>query len=144
MPRLTRLFLGESNWITRQFNDSAARIFWQDRSLIPVSLVWSFVSQIILVFCHYGIGLALGLHIPLWYCFIFYPSVAVLGFVTPSFNGIGIREWAYTYFLMVIGIGRAQALTYALMWLGLTTMGCLLGGLVYVASHMKPPPKELD
>lgn len=144
MPRLTRLCLGEKNWITRQFNDSSAKIFWEHPTLIPVSLIWSVASQLILVLCHYGVGQALGLNVPLWFCFIFYPCVAVLGFVTPSFNGIGIREWAYTYFLMLVGIERAQALTYALMWLGLTTLGSLVGGLVYVASHMKPPPQELE
>lgn len=144
MPQLSKTFLGERNWVTRQFNESAARIFWQNRSLIPISLFWSFVSQIILVFCHYGVGLALGLDIPLWFCFVFYPSVAVLGFVTPSFNGIGIREWAYTYFLMMVGIDRSHALTYALMWLGLTTFNSVVGGLVYLGAHMKPPPKEMD
>lgn len=144
MPQLSRMILGERNWITRQFNESAAKIFWQERNIIPISLAWSFVSQLILVLCHYTVGLALGLDIPLWFCFVFYPSVAVLGFITPSFNGIGIREWAYTYFLMMVGVDRAHALTYALMWLGLTTFASLLGGLVYVASHMKPPPKELE
>lgn len=144
MPFLTRTFLGERNWLTRQFNESAARVFWEHRTLIPVSLFWSFASQIMLVFCHYGVGMALGLNIPLWYCFVFYPSVAVLGFVTPSFNGIGIREWAYTYFLIMIGIDKSHALTYALMWLGLTTFASLLGGVVYVASHMKPPPQEIE
>lgn len=144
MPWLTRATLGERNWITRQFNESAAKIFWEQRSLIPVSLFWSLVSQLVLVFCHYGVGLALGLNIPLWYCFVFFPSVAVLGFITPSFNGIGIREWAYTYFLILIGIDKPHALTYALMWLGLTTFASMVGGVVYVAAHMKPPPKELD
>lgn len=144
MPQLSRSILGERNWVSRQFNESAARIFWQEKTLIPVSLFWSFLSQIILVVCHYGVGLALGLDIPLWYCFVFYPSVAVLGFITPSFNGIGIREWAYTYFLTMIGIDKSQAVTYALMWLALTTFASLLGGLVYVVSHMKPPPAELE
>ena len=144
MPQLCKMILGERNWITRQFNESSARIFWQERNLIPISLAWSFVSQLILVVCHYTVGLALGLDIPLWFCFVFYPSVAVLGFITPSFNGIGIREWAYTYFLMMVGVDRAHAITYAIMWLGLTTFASLLGGLVYVGSHMKPPPKELE
>ncbi len=81
---------------------------------------------------------------PLWYYFVFYPSVAVLGFVTPSFNGIGIREWAYTYFLLLVGVDRAYALTYALMWLGLTTFSSVFGGLVYILSHMQPPPKSME
>ena len=143
-PQLCKLVLGERNWITRQFTESSAKLFWEERKLIPVSLLWSFFSQAMLVVCHYTVGLALGLDIPLWYCFVFYPSVAVLGFVTPSFNGIGIREWAYTYFLMMIGIDKGHAVTYALMWLILTTMQSLIGGLVYMASHMKPPPSEME
>lgn len=145
MPQLSKLVLGERNWITKQFNESAAKVFWTDKGLIPVSLFWSLLSQIILVLCHIGVGLALGLdNIPLWYYFVFYPSVAVLGFITPSFNGIGIREWAYTYFLVLVGVDNSHAVTYALMWLGLTTFASMVGGLVYVAAHMKPPPKELD
>lgn len=145
LPWLAKKVLGERNWLSRQLNDSAAKVFWQSKTLMPVSLAWSFASQIVLVACHIGIGLSLGLtNIPLWYYFVFYPSVAVLGFVTPSFNGIGIREWAYTYFLLLVGVDKAHALTYALMWLGLTTFGSVFGGIVYMATHMKPPPKELD
>jgi len=136
LPALTRMFLGKDNWLTRQFNNSAAQIYWQDKNLIFVSLLLSIFMQIIMVGCHIAIGLALKLHnIPLWYYFVFYPSVAVLGFVTPSFNGIGIREWAYTYFLMLMGVERSCALTFAIMLLGLTTLGSLIGGFVYLAGH---------
>jgi hypothetical protein len=135
-PLLTRLVLGSKNWITRQFNDSAAQIYWQDRTMILFCLLLSVALQIVIVGCHIAIGYALGLtQIPLWYYFVFYPSVAVLGFITPSFNGIGIREWAYTYFLVLAGIDRASALTYAIMWLGLTTLASLIGGIVYLAGH---------
>ena len=145
MPRLSKLVLGERNWITKQFNESQAKIFWTDKGLVPVSLFWSLVSKLILVGCHIGVGLSLGLeNVPLWYYFVFYPCVAVLGFITPSFNGIGIREWAYTYFLLLVGVDKAHALTYALMWLGLTTFSSVVGGIVYAASHMTPPPKELE
>jgi len=136
MPVITRLTLGSSNWLTRQFNESAAKVFWQDKSLIFSCFLLSIFLQVVIVGCHIAIGYALGLSsIPLWYYFVFYPSVAVLGFITPSFNGIGIREWAYTYFLMLVGVDRASALTYAIMWLGLTTISSLIGGLVYLAGH---------
>lgn len=136
MPLLTRLVLGESNWITRQFNTSAAAIYWKDKGLILSSLLISILLQVVIVGCHIAVGFALGLsQIPLWYYFVFYPSVAVLGFITPSFNGIGIREWAYTYFLVLVGVDKASALTYAIMLLGLTTLSSLVGGLVYLAGH---------
>jgi uncharacterized membrane protein YbhN (UPF0104 family) len=144
-PKLSRILLGERNWITRQFNDSPASVYWKDKRLMLVCLTWSVVLQLIMVGVHIALGLALGLtQVPLWYYFVFYPSVAVLGFITPSFNGIGIREWAYTYFLTMMGVDRAHALTYAIMWLGLTTLISLVGGLVYVGGHFKVPPKQIE
>jgi uncharacterized membrane protein YbhN (UPF0104 family) len=144
-PVLSRLLLGERNWITRQFNESAASIYWKDKRLMLTCLFWSVVLQFIMVGVHILLGMALGLtQIPLWYYFVFYPAVAVLGFITPSFNGIGIREWAYTYFLTMMGVDRAHALTYAIMWLGLTTLISVVGGIVYVAGHFKVPPKQVE
>lgn len=146
MPLLTRKILGTENWIARQFNNPRSQVFWTDNRLVLAALGWSFVTQFLMVLCHIGVGLALGFgdKIPLWYYFVFYPCVAVLGFVTPSFNGIGIREWAYTYFLMLSGIDRTTALTYALIWLALTTLLSLFGGVVYVGSKLAPPPAEED
>lgn len=145
LPFLTRLTLGESNWLSRQFNQSAAKVFWQDKGLILGCFLLSTLLQVIVVGCHISIGYALGLtSVPLWYYFVFYPSVAVLGFITPSFNGIGIREWAYTYFLMLVGVDRASALTYAIMWLGLTTISSLVGGIVYLAGHFNYSKAEAE
>lgn len=145
MPKLTRKILGENHIITRKFNDSSALVYWSDKKLIAVSLGLSILMQVVMVGVHILLGYALGLTtIPLWYYFVFYPSVAVLGFVTPSFNGIGIREWAYTYFLTMMGIDRSHALTYAIMWLGLTTFSSLFGGIVYVAGHFKLPKEEAE
>ncbi len=145
VPQLSRAVLGEHNWVSKQFNNSSAAVYWQDKKLMAVCLVWSIVLQLIMVGIHIAIGLALGLtNIPLWYYLVFYPSVAVLGFITPSFNGIGIREWAYTYFLTMMGVDRSQALTYALIWLGLTTLMSLMGGIVYLLGHFKISAEEVE
>ncbi|HNG21476.1 MAG TPA: lysylphosphatidylglycerol synthase transmembrane domain-containing protein [Candidatus Obscuribacter sp.] len=145
MPQLTRRFLGDDNWIARQFNNSCAQAYWSNKGLIFTTVLLSIIMQIVVVACHVLIGLALGLNdIPLWYYFVFYPSVAVLGFITPSFNGIGIREWAYTYFLTMAGVDNAHALTYAIMWLGLNTLSSLVGGLVYILGHFQKPKEESE
>ncbi len=144
-PFISKIILGESNWLTRQFCQSAASIYWKNKNLMLVSLSWSVLLQFIMVGIHIVLGMALGLYIiPLWYYFVFYPLVAVLGFITPSFNGIGIREWAYTYFLVIGGADKAHALTYAIMWLGLTTLLSLFGGLVYIAGHFRVPRQDLS
>jgi uncharacterized membrane protein YbhN (UPF0104 family) len=142
MPQLTRRLLGSENRIARRFNNSVVQVYWRDRGLIGVSLLLSVVMQIVMVLAHVCVGMAFSLDIPLWYYFIFYPSVAVLGFVTPSFNGVGIREWAYTYFLTSMAIDKAHALTYAIVWLGLNTSISLFGGLVYAFGHLKISKEE--
>jgi uncharacterized membrane protein YbhN (UPF0104 family) len=145
VPRLARMILGEKNWITRQFTESAAAVYWKDKNLMAVSLMWSLVLQALIVVVHIAIGFALGLtQVPIWYYFVFYPSVAVLGFITPTFNGIGIREWAYTYFLVMMGVDKSHALTYAIIWLGLTTLISLVGGVVYALGHLQLSSEEME
>jgi hypothetical protein len=144
-PALSKKILGENNFIARQINNSPASVYWSNKGLMCTAIGLSIVMQLVIVAVHVAIGLALGLnHIPLWYYFVFYPSVAVLGFVTPSFNGIGIREWAYTYFLTAVGVDGAHALAYAIMWLGLTTVASLVGGLVYILGHFKISKEEQE
>lgn len=141
-PALCRLIFKESPLIER-FLNSKAQVYWTDKRLIGEALLLSVGMQIIMVGCHIAIGLSLGLsNVPLWYYFVFYPSVAVLGFITPSFNGIGIREWAYTYFLTLAGVDRSHALTYAIIWLGLISFSSLVGGIVYIAGHFQIPREE--
>jgi glycosyltransferase 2 family protein len=136
LPYLVKRILGKDSWLSRRINDSVANIYWQDKALIFKSLFLSILLQVVAVLGHICIGCALSLNqIPIWYYFVFYPSVAVLGFITPSFNGIGIREWAYIYFLMLMGVDRANAMTFAIILLGLNTLTCLVGGIVYLAGH---------
>ena len=143
LPTLSRKILGENHWVTQRFKN----VYWHDKKLIALSLLQSVALQIVLVGMHILIGYSLGLtQVPLWYYCVFYPLVAVLGFVTPSFNGIGVREGAYTYFLTrpVAGVDPAHAFAFAMILLGLNTFLSLVGGLVYVAGHFKFSEQEAE
>ena len=145
IPWLSKKFLGGESWLTRHLNDSTVNVYWRDKGLILACLALSVLLQIIIVGCHIAVGLSLGLtQIPLWYYFVFYPSVAVLGFITPSVNGLGVREWAYTYFLTLVAVDKSTALTYAIMMLGLTTLSSIVGLLVYVAGHFTYSEAEAE
>lgn len=144
VPQLSLKFLGPQNWLSKKLNEGTAKVFWQDSGLIFTTILQSVIIQVIIVLCHLAVGLALGIKIPLWYYFVFYPSVAVLGFVTPSINGIGVREWAYTYFLTLMAVDKDTALTFALIWLGLTTLSSLVGGMVYVAGKFRNVQSEVE
>ncbi len=145
VPRLASLILGKDNWVSRQLNESVASVYWRNKNLVFVSFACSIILQVVIVLCHVAVGLALGLtQVPLWYYFVFYPSVAVLGFITPTFNGIGIREWSYTYFLMLMGVDKTHAVTYAIIWFGLITLSSLVGGIVYGLGHFKISAAEME
>ncbi|HEY9719424.1 MAG TPA: lysylphosphatidylglycerol synthase transmembrane domain-containing protein [Trichormus sp.] len=145
LPTLTTKILGPQNKITQRLNNSVVQAYWRDSGMIGVSLVLSVVLQLVMVLCHVCIGLALGFqNVPLWYYFVFYPSVAVLGFITPSFNGVGIREWAYTYFLTMMGVDQTRAVTFAVIWLGLITFNALFGGVVYALGHLQINKEEAE
>ena len=147
LPTLSTLILGKEHWITQRFKNSAFRVYWRDGRLILFSLAQSIGLQLVLVAVHVLVGLSLGLtQVPLWYYCIFYPLVAVLGFVTPSFNGIGVREGAYTFFLThpVAGVDKSHAFAFAMILLGLNTFLSLVGGLVYVAGHFKFSEKDAE
>ncbi len=147
LPTLSQMILGKQHWITQRFMNSAFKVYWHDKKLISRSLTQSMGLQVVLVGMHILIGLSLGLtQVPIWYYCVFYPLVAVLGFVTPSFNGIGVREGAYTYFLMlpVAGVDKTHAFAFAMILLGMNTFLSLVGGLVYVAGHFKFSEQEAE
>jgi uncharacterized membrane protein YbhN (UPF0104 family) len=147
LPALSTFILGREHWITQRFKNSAFRVYWRDGRLILFSLGQSIGLQLVLVAVHVLVGQSLGLtQVPLWYYCIFYPIVAVLGFVTPSFNGIGVREGAYTFFLTqpIAGVDKPHAFAFAMILLGLNTFLSLVGGLVYVAGHFKFSEKDAE
>ena len=138
IPKIVNLFFKKENYITHVFNASSLSVYWQNNKLIAQSLIWSAILQTVVVVCHVLIGYSMGLfQIPIWYYFIFYPIVAVLAFVVPSINGIGVREWAYAYFLGLVGVTYVNGITYAFIWLTLNTLTSLVGGLVYMFGDFK-------
>jgi uncharacterized membrane protein YbhN (UPF0104 family) len=123
-----------------------------------VSRVWSEIGErlsIILVFWHrpaslfsaLGISLALQalgtgticilanameLSPPAAFYFAAFPLVALATLLPISFNGIGIREGGFVYFLGLKGVPVEKALTLSLSFFAIQVVTSLLGGLIYV------------
>lgn len=75
---------------------------------------------------------ALGINIPAGYVYLFVPIVNVLGMAPISFNGIGIRETGYRYFLSRVGVGKPAAVALGMLSSTTVLASGLIGGLVYV------------
>lgn len=97
----------------------------------------SLVFNLILILGYYFLGLAVGIHLPLWYYLLFVPIISVL-LLVPSVGGLGIREGATVFlFSQVESVGRSQALALALAYdMTMLTIG-LIGAIIYSVQGVK-------
>jgi uncharacterized protein (TIRG00374 family) len=97
----------------------------------------SLVFNLILILGYYVLGLAVGMHLPLWYYFLFVPIISVL-LLVPSVGGLGIREGATVFlFSQVESVGRSQALALALSYdMTMLTIG-LIGAIIYIVQGVR-------
>jgi hypothetical protein len=130
LPRL----LAAGSW-PRRLVEVDLEPYWNDYGLLArvsfMSLVFH-LSQIALLAL---LATALHLSIPWSYFFIFGPLVNIFSALPVSWNGLGIREGGYVFFLGHIGIGRELAIAFGLSWFAMGILGGFLGGLAYLFFH---------
>ncbi|MFB3895914.1 MAG: lysylphosphatidylglycerol synthase transmembrane domain-containing protein [bacterium] len=100
--------------------------------LFSYVILLSFIFQLLNIFVNIIIGAALNVSIPFSYYYVAMPIIALLAAVPVSFNGIGVRENAYVFFLGLVGIDKSIAFSFALLWLFIVIISSLLGGPLYI------------
>lgn len=131
MPRILRLFPIVKRW-GEKIHLEQMKVFWDQPRLIVRPLLISFAIQTLFSVVAILVGTGFGLHIPLQYFFIFVPLGDLLGVLPISFNGIGVREGCYVYFLHQIGVPTPTAVAFSFLCTGVVWSVSLLGGLVYL------------
>ena len=91
------------------------------------------------VAAQYVLARAVGVALPFSYCLIFHPMIAAMTALPLSVNGVGVREGGYLYFLTRINVDDSIAVTMSLLAFGVTLVGGLVGGLVFLASGATLP-----
>ena len=77
------------------------------------------------------LGHGMGLDVEISYYFAMFPLVALAILLPISFNGIGVREGGFIYFMGLRGIPQEKALTLSLWFFGIQVVSSLVGGAVY-------------
>lgn len=126
---LNRLGIGPK---IRQIYDGL-HSFKHHKDLMVKAMLLSFVAQAGGIIVLYVLAVALGAKASLIYFFLLVPVVHLISML-PSFNGLGIREGAYVYFLAPI-MGKEYAAAISILWLGLLLLLSLIGGLIYMIRH---------
>lgn len=126
-----RLFKGESR--IKSFFEMISQTIEGVRKakiFIPYILSLSLIIQFLGIGIMFLLSKSLSLNIAFSVLVVIVPIIFVVS-LFPSINGLGIREGAYVYFLGDMA-GRGNAFALSLLFLSVTLLLSLIGGLVYV------------
>ncbi|MEW5818929.1 MAG: lysylphosphatidylglycerol synthase transmembrane domain-containing protein [Cyanobacteriota bacterium] len=142
LPVVIKTFFSDKNWLNRSLMNDVM-VFWNYK-LVAKALGLSLIFHSMIIAIHILISFAMNLTVdPLYYLAI-YPIVAIIGFIPIAFNGIGVREGAYIFFLTRVGEPESAGLAFGLLWFAIVVISSLIGGIVYVKGHHSPPPDDID
>ncbi|NIA08393.1 MAG: hypothetical protein GWP10_01120 [Nitrospiraceae bacterium] len=112
-------------------------VFWKKPKTFFAAIGLSLVVQALGMGAVALLAKAMGLSPPVAFYFAAFPLVAILTLLPISFNGIGIREGGFIYFLGLKGISAEKAITLSLSFFAVQVAAALIGGLVYTFGYHK-------
>jgi uncharacterized protein (TIRG00374 family) len=129
-------------WLAKLREIYQAMHYYRDRRrLVAICIALTIVGQVSFVFTNYFLARSLGMDIPLGFFFYFVPIILILG-LTPSINGIGIREAMYLFYLTGFA-SSDQALALSLLTSFFMVFVGILGGVLYAFKGGIPAVREM-
>lgn len=108
------------------------------------SLLISLPFTIILILIQYSIARALDVDVPLVVFPLYVPIIALINLLPFTFNGLGLREGAYLFLFVPIGVAPEAAVAMSLAFYFLRFGAGLVGGVMYAwssVSHLLRSPQ---
>lgn len=110
--------------------ESVYEVFPQDTASFSKITLISVAFHCIHVYLHFIMAEAIGVAVPLAVLFVAIPFVNILSSLPFSWQGLGVRESSYTFFLAPAFLNSEQCLAMGLLWLITVTLSALIGALV--------------
>lgn len=111
--------------------------------LIPITIV-SVVFHLLQISLHSVIATALGISLAWSILLTVVPVVNILCSLPISWNGLGLREKGYAYFLTPAFITQEQAVAFGAIWLLALTVSSIIGGFVALLTKEFSDIKSLN
>jgi len=86
-----------------------------NHKIILISLFYQIITLIIAGLFFYFLGMAMGIHIPLYVAIILEPIVAIASILPISFSGLGTREAGIAFLFSLINISLEYAIIFSLI-----------------------------
>ena len=146
-PRLLTFLPGESKLVRKL--RQVAEIFPRDSQTLIVITGISVIFHVTQIFLHAVMASALGAEIPLATMFVVIPLVNIASSLPISWNGLGVRENSYMFFLTAAPalVTKEQAAAFGALWLLAVTVTSAIGGIVALISgdlRLLKAPKNLN
>ena len=108
------------------------------------SMIISLPFTIILILIQYSIARALDVTVPISVFPLYVPIIALINLLPFTFNGLGLREGAYLFLFVPIGVAPEAAVAMSLAFYFLRFGAGLIGGVMYAwssISHLLRSPQ---
>jgi len=98
-------------------------------TLIPITIL-SILFHTLQITLHAAMAAGVGANIPWATLFVVIPFVNIASSLPISWNGLGVRENSYIFFLAPAILSKEQALAFGALWLLAMTVASAIGGIV--------------
>lgn len=132
-PGLALALLPKQGVLHKKMQEIAG-VFPRDLSTIGYISMVSLIFHLLQISLHQIMAAGFGSHIPWHVLLVTIPVVNILSTLPISWNGLGMRENGYVFFLAPLILSREEAVAFGAMWLFAMTVSSAIGGLVAVFS----------
>jgi hypothetical protein len=105
---------------------------YKDKKLLLIESVFlSFGVQALIGLMNFLIGISLGFKLPIMSYIIYPVIIGLLTAIPITINGLGIREWGYSFFFAQVGLTSSSAVILSLLFYFVGVIGSLAGAFVF-------------
>lgn len=117
-----KLFVSVAETFSRAFPRKATTV-------VTISLL-SLAFHLLQISLHSVMASAVGVELSWPTLLVFIPIINILSSLPISWNGLGVRESGYTFFLVPQFLSAEQAVTFGAIWLLAVTLSSAVGGII--------------
>jgi glycosyltransferase 2 family protein len=114
--------------------EQIAEVFPREAATISYISLISLVFHLLQIGLHQVMAAGFGIQIPWAVLLVTIPVINILSSLPISWNGLGVRENGYLFFLAPQFISREHAISFGVMWLLAMAISSAIGALVLVFS----------
>lgn len=114
--------------------EQIAQVFPRDPATVTYISLISLVFHLLQIGLHQVMAAGFGIQIPWAVLLVTIPVINILSSLPISWNGLGVRENGYLFFLAPQFVAREHAIAFGAMWLLAMAISSAIGALVLVLS----------